>query len=102
MDMLATTPTDELWSAWSADPLALVLAAIAIGFFLQGWRRLHRRRPDLAPWTRIPLFLAGVAVLLLGLLSPLDAVAEEYLQSAHMLQHVLIADLGIALTLLAV
>ena len=35
-------------------------------------------------------------------MSPLDAIAEEYLQSAHMLQHVLIADLGIALALVAV
>jgi cytochrome c oxidase assembly factor CtaG len=102
MAPLGTTATDELWTAWSFDPLLLAAAAVAIAFFLQGWRRLHRRRPELAPWTRIPLFLAGVAVLLLGLLSPLDAIAEEYLQSAHMLQHVLIADLGVALALLAV
>ena len=67
-----------------------------------GWRRLHRRRPELAPWSRWPLFLAGVAIVVLGIVSPLDAIAEEYLQSAHMLQHVLIADLGVALALLAV
>ena len=102
MSALAATPPDELWTAWSPDLLALSLAAVAVAFFLQGWRRLHRRRPDLAPSTRIPLFLAGVALVLLGLVSPLDAIAEEYLQSAHMLQHVLIADLGIALTLVAV
>jgi cytochrome c oxidase assembly factor CtaG len=102
MSALAATPPDELWTAWSPDLLALSLAAVAVAFFLQGWRRLHRRRPDLAPWTRIPLFLAGVALVLLGLVSPLDAIAEEYLQSAHMLQHVLIADLGVALTLVAV
>ena len=29
-------------------------------------------------------------------------MGEEYLQSVHMLQHVLVADLGIALTLVAV
>ena len=100
--MLAATATDDLWTAWSLDPLALTAAAVAIGFFLQGWRRLHRRRPELAPWTRIPLFVGGVTVVLVGLLSPLDAAAEEYLQSAHMLQHVLIADLGIAMALVAV
>ena len=100
--MLAATATDDIWTAWSLDPLALTAAAVAIGFFLQGWRRLHRRRPELAPWTRIPLFVVGVTVVLVGLLSPLDAAAEEYLQSAHMLQHVLIADLGIALALVAV
>lgn len=90
------------WTAWSPDPIALSLALVAVAFFLHGWRRLHRRRPDLAPWTRIPLFLAGVTIVLLGIASPLDAIAEEQLQSAHMLQHVLIADLGIALTLVAV
>ncbi len=101
MTALAATATSDLWSAWSLDPLALIGAAIAVGFFLSGWRRLHRRRPEAAPWTRIPLFLAGVAIVLVALVSPLDAIAEEYLQSAHMLQHVLLADLGIALTLVA-
>jgi cytochrome c oxidase assembly factor CtaG len=99
--VLATAPED-LWSAWSFDPLVLAAALVALAFFAQGWRRLHARRPDLAPWTRIPLFCAGVAVVVLGVVSPLDAIAEEYLQSAHMLQHVLIADLGVALALLAV
>ena len=96
------TSPDDLWTAWSFDPIVLAAAAVAVAFFLHGWRRLHRRRPGAAPWTRIPLFVAGVLVVLLGLVSPLDAIAEEYLQSAHMLQHVLIADLGIALALLAV
>jgi cytochrome c oxidase assembly factor CtaG len=99
---LATTATDDLWTAWSFDPIVLGGAAIAVTLFLHGWRRLHRRRPAAAPWTRIPLFLVGVLVVVLGLVSPLDAIAEGYLQSAHMLQHVLVADLGIALTLLAV
>jgi putative membrane protein len=102
MTPFATTATNDLWTAWSFDPLVLAAAAVAVAFFLRGWRRLHARRPDLAPWTRIPLFLAGVAIVVLGIVSPLDAVAEEYLQSAHMLQHVLIADLGVVLALLAV
>jgi putative membrane protein len=98
---LATAP-DDLWRAWSFDPLVLVLATVAIAFFVSGWRRLRQRRRELAPASRLALFLAGVGVVLVGLLSPLDAIAEEYLQSAHMLQHVLIADLGIVLALLAV
>ena len=101
VSVLATT-TDELWTAWSPDPVVLVGALVAVAFFLHGWKRLRRRRPDLAPVSRIPLFLAGVGVVVVGLVSPLDAIAEEYLQSAHMLQHVLVADLGVALALLAV
>lgn len=98
-DVLAS---ESLWRAWSFQPLVLGAAVVAIAFFLHGWRRLHRRRPDLAPWTRIPLFVSGVLVTVLAIVSPVDHVGERYLQSAHMLQHVLIADLGIALTLLAV
>jgi putative membrane protein len=99
---LAATAPEDLWRAWSFDPLVLVLAAVAVAFFVSGWRRLRSRRPELAPPSRLALFLAGVAVVVVGLVSPLDAIAEEYLQSAHMLQHVLIADLGVVLALLAV
>jgi cytochrome c oxidase assembly factor CtaG len=99
--LVATAPGD-LWRAWSFDPLVLAAAIVAMMFFAQGWLRLHRRRAELAPWSRWPLFLSGVAVVVLGIVSPLDAIAEEYLQSAHMLQHVLIADLGVALALVAV
>lgn len=102
MGLLGTTPPDDLWRAWSLDPLFLAGAAVAVGFFLHGWRRLRRRRPALAPWSRVALFLAGVVLIAVGIASPLDAIAEEYLQSAHMLQHVLVGDAGVALTLLAV
>ena len=102
MGVLSATAPGELWKAWSVDPLVLGSAIVAVAFFAQGWRRLHGRRPELAPWSRWPLFLVGVAIVVVGIVSPLDAIAEEYLQSAHMLQHVLIADLGVALALVAV
>ena len=94
--------TENLWRAWSFQPLVLGGAIVAIAFFLHGWRRLRRRRPELAPRTRPLLFAAGVAVTVLAIVSPVDRIGERYLQSAHMLQHVLIADLGVVLTLLAV
>ena len=52
--------TENLWRAWSFQPLVIGVGLVAIGFFLHGWLRLHRRKPSLAPWTRIPLFVAGV------------------------------------------
>lgn len=97
-----TVPADEVWTRWSAEPLALVPAVLALAFFVQGWLRLRRRgRRDHAGWDRLVLFATGIAVVLAGIVSPLDPVAEEYLQSAHMLQHVLIADLGVALLVVA-
>ncbi|MEI7759622.1 MAG: cytochrome c oxidase assembly protein [Thermoleophilia bacterium] len=94
--------TENLWRAWSFQPVVIGGGLVAIAFFLHGWRRLRRRRTDLAPWSRIPLFLAGVAVTVLAIVSPIDVIGESYLQSVHMLQHVLVADLGIALTVVAV
>ena len=99
MSLLASSP----WTSWSFPPLVIAGAATSIAFFLQGWLRLRRRgRPDLAPWSRVGLFAAGIAVVTLAIVSPLDAIGEGYLQAAHMLQHVLVADLGVALLVLAV
>ena len=41
-------------------------------------------------------------VSVLAIVSPIDHIGETYLQWVHMLQHVLIADLGVVLILLAV
>jgi putative membrane protein len=49
----------------------------------------------------VPLFVAAVALGTLPLVSPLDAVGDEYLISGHMLQHVLIGDAAPALALVA-
>lgn len=96
-------PTSELASAWEPSPAVLAAAGLALVLFGQAFVRLRRRgRPDHAPWTRVPLFLLGLALLTLPLVSPLDAVGDEYLLSGHMLQHVLIGDAAPALLLVAV
>lgn len=95
-------PTSELGDAWSAEPAVLVGVALALGLFAQAFVRLRRRgRSDHAGWSRAVLFAAGVTLGTLALLSPLDAVGEEYLVSAHMLQHVVVGDLAPALVLVA-
>lgn len=80
----------------------LIGAALAAVLFAQAFVRLHRRRPDHAPWSRAVLFAAGLALLVLPLVSPLDHVGDEDLLSAHMLQHVLIGDAAPALLVVAV
>jgi putative membrane protein len=87
---------------WSAPPSLVVPAALAVALFLQGWLRLRaRNRPDLADWKRLALFSTGLLTVLAGLLSPIHSIGEDDLLSVHMLQHVLIGDLGIALMILA-
>ena len=96
-------PISQVSSAWEAQPLVLALAGLMLLLFAQAFWRLRRRgRSDHAPWTRVPMFVAAVAVGTLALVSPLDAVGDEYLLSAHMLQHVLIGDVAPALALVAV
>jgi putative membrane protein len=93
----------ELESAWEPAAGVIGAAAVAVALFAQGWLRLRRRgRCDLAGLDRALLFAAGLALLVFALVSPLDAIAQEYLLSAHMLQHVLIGDAAVALLVLAV
>jgi cytochrome c oxidase assembly factor CtaG len=95
-------PVSELGSAWSLEPAVLLSAGILLGLFLQAWIRLRRRgRADHASGWRLVAFLAGLTLGVLALVSPLDAIAEEYLLSAHMLQHVVIGDAAPALILLS-
>ena len=89
-------------ATWETPPAVLVAAPLAALLFAQAFVRLRRRRPDHAPWTRAALFGAGLALLVLPVLSPLDAAGDEYLLSAHMLQHVLIGDAAVALIIVAV
>lgn len=95
-------PASDLASAWETSPLVLALAGVVLVLFAQAFVRLRRRgRPDHAPWSRAVLFGLAVALGALALVSPLDAIGEEYLLSGHMLQHVLIGDLAPALALVA-
>ena len=79
----------------------LIGAAAAVALYLAGRRRLRRRwRGDLAGAGRAALFIGGVAVVVLALVSPLDPIGEEYLLSGHMLPHLLLGDVGPVLIVL--
>ncbi len=91
-----------LFQPWLLEPVVTALAAVAALCFARGFVRLRRRgRKDHAPWSRAVLFALGLALIVIPLVSPLDDLADRYLLSAHMLQHMLIADAGPALILVA-
>jgi cytochrome c oxidase assembly factor CtaG len=90
-------------AGWDPAPFVLGGAAVAACLFVRGLVRLRRRgRTDCAGAGRALLFAAGLALVVLPLVSPLDGAADHRSLSAHMLQHVLIGDAGPALLLLAV
>jgi putative membrane protein len=95
-------PIAHLSGSWETPPTVLFGAVLAVVLFAQAFTRLRRRRPGHAPWSRALLFAAGLALLVLPLVSPLDHVGDEELLSAHMLQHVLIGDAALALLVVAV
>jgi len=89
-------------AAWSAPPVVLAVTAVAAALFVQGWLRLRGRgRRDHASWRRLALFALGLAVALAGIVTPIDSLGEDELLSLHMLQHVLIGDLAVALCIVA-
>jgi cytochrome c oxidase assembly factor CtaG len=49
----------------------------------------------------VPLFVLAVALATLPVISPVDQAGDEYLLSAHMMQHVLLGDAAPALALVA-
>ena len=82
-------------NVWTFDPVALALAAVGLALYGQGFVRLRRRAGAVhAQAWRALLFVAGVAVSLFALVSPIDAIGEDQLLAAHMLQHLLLGDLG--------
>lgn len=78
--------------AWSWD-LSIVLGSILLGGgYLYaagpGQARLAGAEP-VCRW-RVAALLTGVVVLFLALASPLDALSDRYLLTAHMVQHMLL------------
>lgn len=95
-------PASAIAGAWHLHPAPVVFALVAAAVFVQAFARVRRREPALAPWTRAGLFAGGLVVMLGPLVSPLNVAGERYLLSAHMLEHVLLADAGAALLVLSV
>lgn len=70
------------WTAWDWEPSIVVGCAGLLAAYGAAARFKFSRRA----WC----YLAGVIVLLLALVSPLDTLSDNYLFSAHMVQHILL------------
>ncbi len=89
---------------WHFEPSVVAgLLLLTVGY-LAAVGPLRSRFAGSAPVSlaRQVTYLAGVAALVAALVSPLDHLAEEYLFSAHMVQHLLLTLVGIPLLLLGV
>jgi putative membrane protein len=77
------------WTSWHGDPTLRAGLLLLVGAYLLGIGPL-RRRYRLAPSVdrrQVALFFAGAALLFVALEGPLHDLSDNYLFSAHMLQH---------------
>jgi cytochrome c oxidase assembly factor CtaG len=87
---------------WFADPLVLVPLALFAGIYM--WRFAQARQEEGgrgANALQALAFAGGMLAILIALVSPIDGLGEDYLFSAHMVQHVLLGDIAPLLILLA-
>lgn len=87
---------------WLPDPLVLAPIAVLVAIYMRRFRRARREEGGRgAGLAQALAFAAGTIALLAAVASPLDGLGEEYLFSAHMLQHVLLGDIAPVLLLLS-
>ncbi len=89
---------------WDFHASTIVGVAVLAALYLWAvgpWRRRAAPGEPVPAW-RIASFLSGLAVMLLALNGPLHDLSDSYLFSAHMVQHLLIAQVVPPLLLLGV
>lgn len=94
----------NLWLAWTFSPTLLVGLALILGGYLYAIGPARRRWGLGEPATRAQVvwFVLGWLTLVVALISPLDTLGDEYLFSAHMIQHMLIAVVAPPMLLLGI
>jgi len=87
---------------WTLAPSVLAPLAVYAGIY--AWRFRNARREEggrgAGAW-RALAFAGAMVALLAAVASPLDGLGENYLFSAHMVQHILLGDIAPVLVLLA-
>jgi putative membrane protein len=87
---------------WLSDPAVLAPLALLAGIYVWRFRQVRREAGGRGAGVLQAVAFAGAMVALLAALaSPIDGLGEDYLFSAHMVQHVLLGDVAPLLLLLA-
>jgi putative membrane protein len=87
------------WGSWTFEPWVVAILVAASGLYINACRRA-RRRSDAVGVGHWIFYAAGILTLIVALCSPLDAIGDSWLLSAHMAQHVLLSDVAPALLIL--
>jgi cytochrome c oxidase assembly factor CtaG len=80
-------------TSWTIAPAVLVSVAVYAYVYVVRWRTVRRSHGARgAGFGRLALWLTGLTLVLVALVSPVDRISEQ-LASAHMIQHLILADL---------
>lgn len=95
-------PADFWWTAWAFDPGIWFSIVLLHGAYLLAVGPFRTRFPRSQPITTFQLvcWTAGILTLVLALVTPVSTLADQYLFSAHMFQHVLLTLIAPPLMLL--
>lgn len=89
---MPVTSADFSWASWHGHPSVIAGLLVLTGGYLLGVGPL-RRRFGWAPAVearQVMLFLIGMLLVFVALLSPLHELGDNYLFSAHMVQHLVL------------
>jgi putative membrane protein len=80
-------------TTWSFEPLQLVPLALGALLYAKRARTLARKGTTVEAW-RLFLFGLGILLVAVALVSPIATLGEEESFAFHMVQHLLLGDLG--------
>jgi putative membrane protein len=80
-------------TTWSFEPLQLVPLALGVLLYAKRARTLARKGTTVEAW-RLSLFGFGIFLVAVALVSPIASLGEEESFAFHMVQHLLLGDLG--------
>jgi putative membrane protein len=101
---LLDAPVAGTAPGWHIHAEVILPLVIIEGIYLWLLATMHRRSPDTRPITdkSVMFFTLGILVIYLSVGTPLDDLADHYLISAHMLQHLLLSMVASAFLLLGI
>ncbi|MBI3979963.1 MAG: cytochrome c oxidase assembly protein, partial [Chloroflexi bacterium] len=82
------------------EPTALAGSIFLLGAYFVALRGPRARRAPPVGWGQRSAFISGVILIFGALSSPLDVLADQYLFSAHMVQHMMLTMLAAPLLLM--
>ena len=83
---------DSIWTEWHSHPEVLIGLGLLQGGYLLGVGPIRERYglADGSDPRQTATFTLGLLIIFFALLSPLHRISNDFLFSAHMLQHVLL------------